>query len=292
MIGSLVVVGTGMDAIRHLTPESRAAIEGSDKVFYCVCDAAAELLIKNLNPNSVDLFPLYSEEIPRYVTYRRMTEAVVEAVHEGLSVCMIYYGHPGVCATSPHAAITEVRKLGGNAKMLPGVSSHDALLADLGIDPGLIGCQIYEATSYLTRLRSYDPDTPLILYQLGAIGDLNYYEDGFPNICLHLLIDMLAERYGPKHPCVLYSAPNMPFLDSETVRTTVSELRVVNVRMAHTLLVPPIKEPPRNKEMIDEIHRVRDEFYERTGRPKKSDWPEYSETFDEHPGALIYNRSE
>jgi hypothetical protein len=277
-----------MDAFRHLTPEARAAIETADKVFYCVCDAAAELMIRSLNKNCEDLFPLYSEQVPRYVTYRRMTDTAVGAVTNGLRVCMVFYGHPGICATSPHAAIREVRKLGAEAKMLPGISSHDALMADLGVDPGLVGCQIYEATSYLTRERAYDVNTPLILYQLGAIGDLNHYENGFPKICLHLLTSRLVEKYGPNHPCTLYTAPNMPFLDSTIIHLLVGELDSENVLMAHTLVVPPKSEPPRDTAIIETIHAIRDRYYKETGRPQKVEWPQHSDTFEEHPGAMLY----
>jgi hypothetical protein len=291
-LGYLVVVGSGMDAVRHLTPEARAAIEAADKVFYCVCDALVEVLIRQLNPNTIDLFPLYSESYPRYITYRRMTDTVVNAVISGLNVCMVFYGHPAVCATSPHAAVAAVRRMGGSARILPGVSAHDALFAELGVDPGLVGCQIYEATSYLTRLRSYDVNTPLVLYQLAAVGDLNFYESGPPNICLHFLRDMLTERYGASHEGVLYTAPSMPFLDASITHIAIGCLDREVVKMAHTLLVPPLGEPPRNQKVIDEIHRTRDAFYLETGRPLRADWPEHAETFDEHPGARIYNRSE
>ena len=260
-----------MDAFRHLTPESRAAIESADKVFYCVCDAAAELLIRSMNKNCEDLFPLYSEEVPRYVTYRQMTEKVVQAVKSGSNICMVFYGHPGVCATSTHAALRAVRKAGAKARMLPAISSHDALFAELGVDPGIAGCQIYEATSYLTRDRSYDVDTPLILYQLAAIGDLNYYENGFPKICLHLLTSRLVDQYGSDHPCILYTAANMPFLECSITKLTVGQLSDANVFMAHTLLVLPKSQPPRNTSIIDTIHEIRDRYYKETGRPQKAE---------------------
>ena len=128
MLGTLTVVGTGMDAFRHLTPEARAAIERADIVLYCVCDAPAELLIRTLNKNAEDLFPMYSETIPRYVTYRRMTERAIDEIKRGRNVCLVFYGHPGVCATSPHAAVAEARRVGAKAIMLPSISSHDAYL--------------------------------------------------------------------------------------------------------------------------------------------------------------------
>src|SRR5262249_5590316 len=281
MPGSLTVVGSGINAVLHMTPETKSCIQSADIVYFCVCDPLAHIMITDLNANSIDLYPLYSEEVPRYVTYRKMTDTVVGSVRDGLKVCMVFYVHPGVCATSPHAAVAEVRKFGASARMLPGISSHDALFAELGIDPGLVGCQIYEAASYLTHGRNYDVNTALVLYQLSAIGDINFYSGGFPNICMHLLIEALSERYGGDHPCVLYSAPNNPFARPEIIHCTVGTLDRNTVQMAHTLYVPPKAEPPRRAEMIDRIHAILDEYYLASGRPSKFNWPENSETPDE-----------
>jgi len=289
MAGSLTVVGSGIDAVLHLTPETEACIKAAEIVYFCVCDPVAQIVIMELNSNCVDLFPFYSEDVPRYVTYRKMTNVVVGSVRRGLNVCMVFYGHPGVCATSPHAAIAEVRKFGAPARMLPSISSHDAMFAELGIDPGLLGCQIYEATSYLTRERKYDVNTPLVLYQLGAIGDINFYLGGFPKICMHLLIETLGAQYGVDHGCVLYSAPNTPFSKPEIIRCTIGAIDQSVVRMAHTLYLPPKGEPPRKADMIERIHSIRDEYYVANGRPTKGDWPQNSETFDEHPGAKAYD---
>jgi hypothetical protein len=41
---------------------------------------------------------------------------------------------------------------GFDAVMLPGISAEDCLFADLGIDPGMIGCQSFEATDSITFL--------------------------------------------------------------------------------------------------------------------------------------------
>jgi hypothetical protein len=39
--------------------------------------------------------------------------------------------------------------------MLPGISAEDCLFADLGIDPGIYGCQSYEATDFLANGRPW-----------------------------------------------------------------------------------------------------------------------------------------
>ena len=48
--------------------------------------------------------------------------------------------------------------------MLPGISSEDCLFADLGVDPGVSGCQSYEATDFLMNAPIIDSSTQLILW--------------------------------------------------------------------------------------------------------------------------------
>ena len=283
--GRLTVVGTGIDATRHLTAEARAAIVGAEAVFLCVCDPTAEIIVRELNDRVEDLYLFYSEDLPRSLTYARMTDAVVSAVVDGLNVCMVFYGNPAVCVTSTHAAVARVRELGAVARILPSVSAHDALFADLGLDPAREGCQLYEATRYLTLDRSYDVNTPLILFQLSAVGDLNYYTGSFPGICVGLLVDVLRERYGGDHPCVLYEAASMPFLKNKEDRLAIDDLRTAELHATHTLLVPPKGEPPRNESMIERIKETRKAFYKSAGKPTGNEGQALTV---ENAGSVIY----
>ena len=56
---------------------------------------------------------------------------------------------PGVFARVPHKAIAQARAEGFEAHMEAGVSAEDCLYADLGIDPGEVGCQQYEASQFM-----------------------------------------------------------------------------------------------------------------------------------------------
>src|SRR3546814_14587936 len=78
------------------------------------------------------------------LTYREMVAAMLAEVRAGRRVCGAFYGHPGVFARVPHKAIAQARAEGFEAHMEAGVSAEDCLYADLGIDPGEVGCQHYE----------------------------------------------------------------------------------------------------------------------------------------------------
>jgi hypothetical protein len=72
--GSLIIVGTGIQAVRHLTFESKMIIEQADKVLYLVNDPVSELWVKKMNANSESLMTLYMGGKYRPDTYKEMTE--------------------------------------------------------------------------------------------------------------------------------------------------------------------------------------------------------------------------
>ena len=73
--GSLIVVGTGIRTVGHLTMEAVAWIKQADKVLYVVGDPIAEAMLKELNPAGAEsLTVLYAEGKQRLETYNQMIE--------------------------------------------------------------------------------------------------------------------------------------------------------------------------------------------------------------------------
>src|SRR6516165_11074275 len=107
-------------------------------------------------------------------TYEEMVERIVADVRGGVNVCVAVYGHPGFFAYPTHRAIAQLRREGFAAVMLPAVSSIDWLFADLVIDPGASGLQVYDASDFLLRMRRFDPQIALVLLQLNVIGEPRY----------------------------------------------------------------------------------------------------------------------
>lgn len=104
---------------------------------------------------------------------------MVQNVREGKVVVAVFYGHPGVFASPTHRAIALAKAEGFKAIMLPGVSAEDCLCADLGIDPATIGLLTYEATDLLIRNRVLVPSIPLVLWQVGVVGIIDFKFRGF-----------------------------------------------------------------------------------------------------------------
>ena len=209
--GKLIVVGTGIRTVGHLTMEAIASMRKADKVLYVVGDPIAEEVIADLNPDGAEsLSGMYEEGKPRIQTYNEMIERTLDCVRQGLLTCMACYGHPGVFVYPSHESIKRARAEGYEARMLPGISSEDCLFADLGVDPGMQGCQSYEATDFLANSRQIDPSSSVVLWQIGVVGDATYKKYGYDQSAFPLLVERLLGYYPPNHVVYLYEAAIFP----------------------------------------------------------------------------------
>lgn len=237
--GSLVAVGTGIKAIAHLTMEARSRIEQADKVLYCVADTVTETWIRELNPTSENLYVYYGDAKPRIRTYEDMVDRTLYFVRQGLNVCQVFYGHPGVFVFATHEAMAILRDEGYRVEMLPGISAEDCLYADLSIDPATHGCQVYEATDFLIRRRVIDPTVPVILWQIGVVGELGYNHEGFELRGLPVLVEELQKVYGTDYEVVIYEAASYPIARPRIDVMKLSELSPSNITAISTMFIPP-----------------------------------------------------
>lgn len=239
--GSLVVVGTGIRLVGQTTLESLACMGRAEKLFYLVNDPTTASWIENLNKTAESLASCYVKGIARTKIYRVMADRIVAAVQSGLEVCAVFYGHPGVFVDASHEAIRRARRAGFPARMLPGISAEDCLVADLGMDPATHGCQSFEATDFLLSRRKFDPSSALILWQVGVLGEASVRDD---MSCrperLAVLTAFLRRHYPARHRVVLYEAAQFPVCDPMIKRIPLSNLRKERVLPMTTLYVPPI----------------------------------------------------
>lgn len=208
--GRLIIVGSGIRAVGQFTLEAQGHIKEANKVFYCVANPVTERWIEEQNPNAYDLYRLYGNDKPRQITYTQMAEILLAHVRQGYRVVGVFYGHPGVFVNPSHRAVAIAREEGHHAIMLAGVSAEDCLYADLGIDPSRVGCQVLEATDLLLRRRTLLPDSHVILFQVGSVGDMGFNFGGFANRNFGVLVDHLEEVYGADHKLTHYVAPQYP----------------------------------------------------------------------------------
>jgi precorrin-6B methylase 1 len=246
--GSLTVVGTGIKAIAHMTAEGVEAIKRADKVLYGTADPVTEEWILRNSKSAESLDRFYADGETLMSAYEKMIAAILSDVRGGLRVCACFEGHPGVFVYASHESLRILRAEGYRGRMLPGISTQDALFCDLGIDPGEYGCQSFDATDFL--LRSFEPDvtSALILWQLGGIGDYRFWYVPPKSNNLEVLAEVLAGFYGEHHTVLAYQAPIFVIGKPTVTRTQIAKLAELDAYSV-TLYVPPLRPPHTNADL-------------------------------------------
>jgi len=258
--GSLVNVGLGMTLGAHITPISRNFIEQADVVFVAASNHLIEEWVRTMNDNVISLQSHYEEGTSRMVSYRNMVEAIMNEVRAGKQVCGAFYGHPGVFAWPPHESIKQARAEGFKAHMEPGVSAEDCLYADLGIDPGKVGCAHFEASQFLFNHRPFDPSAYLVLWQIGMAGDKAMKKFETQPEQRQLLVDLLLETYPADHEVILYECAVLPIEEVREDRMALKDLAQQPVNLKTTLVIPPKHEKIPNEPMLELALKLADKI--------------------------------
>jgi precorrin-6B methylase 1 len=237
--GSIACVGMGITLGSHLTPLARNHIETADVVFAALSDHVVQLRLERLNPDVRSLQPYYRPGKSRMKTYREWVEVMIAEVRSGKRVCAVFYGHPGIFAWSPHKVIEVARAEGYQAHMEPGVSAEDCLYADLGIDPGRVGCQHLEASQLLFFERNLDTTSNVILWQLGVVGDRSLGRFRTPDAYRELLVERLYQDYPADHEVIVYRAPTLPVEGPHIQRMALRDFPAAEFTGQETLVLPP-----------------------------------------------------
>ena len=248
--GRLACVGLGMTLGAHLTPRARAHIEQADVVFVAVSDPLVELWVQEMHADVRSLQPLYAEGRNRQDTYRDMVDTMLAEVRAGRRVCGAFYGHPGVFAQAPHKAVAQARAEGFEAVMEPGVSAEDCLYADLGIDPGRVGCQHFEASQLMFYQRRIDSSAYLVIWQPAVAGDRTFGRFATGEAYRQLLVELLAEDYPLDHPCTIYEAATLPVAAPRIDVVALRDLPRAALALQSTLVLPPARPLQHNQAML------------------------------------------
>ena len=236
--GSLLVAGSGITSIAHLTLETVAAVEAADVVFYLVIDQLTINWIHQKNANARPLYHHYEPGKDRRASYEGMVEEILSEVRAGRHVTALFYGHPGVLVFPGHRGVEQARAEGFDARMLPGVSADACLIAELGVDPATDGLQSFEATQLLRTDKAPDVRTPMILWQIGVVGDTSFAAGTYRNSGFDAIVERLSALYGADHRFCIYEVSEFSALPPSILWRTFAEVKREDVSPMCTLFIP------------------------------------------------------
>lgn len=250
---SLFVVGCGIKFFAHLTTEAIAYIQQSDIVLYLVNDPVLKSWIQKQNQHTESLDFLYASNPNRSDAYQRITDYVLEHLHQNKHVCFVLYGHPSVFSKPGLDAVKKARESGYFAKILPAISAEACLFADLLIDPGSTGCYSFEATDFLIHNRQFDVSSHLILWQIDAVGIIDQQSTNNKKKGILLLFDYLNQFYQSTDEIIIYEAAQYPGFEPKIMRTELHHLSKVHLSSISTLYIPPTKKANCNEAILNTL---------------------------------------
>lgn len=236
------IAGLGVRGVNQVTREAERALRSSHEVLYLDAGVATGPYLESLCPRVTSLYEeSYSQEKPRLTAYEHMAIRVIQAALDHPPVTFLIHGHPLVAVDAPFLVLKMAEALGLKVEVLPGISSLDALLADLRLDPVVQGVQMYEATDLLLRRRPLQNDVPAIIWQIGPLETALHSQrvsrpERFVRFVAHL-----QQFYPPWHRVVaVYSSPH-PLMPPEILRFALGDMGnyAERIHAGFTLYVPP-----------------------------------------------------
>lgn len=254
MTSSLIVVGSGIKFLSHLTPEAKTYIEQSEVVLYLVNDPLLKEWIQKKNANTHSLDFLYQKYQLRQESYTAITKYILDELRKLQQVCVVLYGHPAVFAQPGLEAVRQAKKEGFEAIILPGISAEDCLFSDLLIDPGSSGCQSFEATDFLLYKRKFDVYCHLILWQIDMIGMLGHKKLHHKGISL--LTNYLKNFYSEDHLITIYEAAQYPSFKPLIQHFQLKNLCFAKFSRISTLYVPPLENALYDENVLQYLEMI------------------------------------
>jgi hypothetical protein len=222
-----------------------------------VSDPATSAWLKSIKPGAESLHGCYRAGEPGLEAWERMVERILAAVREGSDTCVAFYGHPAVYVPPGLESLRRARREGFPARLLPGISFEDCLIADLGVDPAVAGRVMFEATDFLVRPRDFDTTANLVLLQVGAIGLTDFTLGDQPNRAgLAVLAEVLGRHYPASHRVAFYRIAQLPIFDPSVDWVSLADIEDAPLSVTSTLFVPALPRRPLHPEILARLQQL------------------------------------
>lgn len=261
--GQFVAVSTGMLVAGHISVRAKAYLEEADVIYCLVPHPVIETWLEQCNANVVSLQPLYGEGKHRMDTYEEMIEMMMNSVREGKKVCGAFYGHAGVFAWAPHETVRQAKSEGFSAHMEPGISAEACIYSDLGIDPGTVGLQSYEASQFLFYGHPANNRAYLLLWQIGLVGEHTAKTFKLEKLGVERFVGYMSQWYPLEHEVIIYETNVLPIEEVRADRVALKDLPEQELYLHTTLIVPPSQELVANEEVLSKFGIAEEEIVAR-----------------------------
>jgi precorrin-3B methylase len=206
LVGSdLFLIGVGLMIPGHITVQATRAMLRCDELYSIVQEPArlwlpqerlAEIKVTNV-------LELYVEGRLRVENYDHVAQTIMKGLSVGRSIGYVTYGNPMAYDRVAQNLVMAAKRLGLSPKIVPGISTVDTILCDLGLDmaPAI---QVFDASWLLVSMIKPLVHVPVLLMQVGTFGSLRtHYEMRQDGSSLRELVEYLSKFYSRSHTVLL-----------------------------------------------------------------------------------------
>jgi hypothetical protein len=241
---TITCVGLGINVTEDLTRKATEALGDRSAVNLLLCDSGIQSALEAINIRGQNISHLYGNGDSDLGNYERILAEVMQQAENSERVNLAVPGHPEIGVTVTALLRKECAKRGIAFDLVPGISSFDRMICELGIDPIDRGTNLLDANRILLFKKSIDPTSSSFIYHVCSTGNSKaWYKDPNNGNRLELLQDYLVRTYGSKHPCTFIMCNTNSSRKSNLITT---ELGLLTNHRDHitfltTLFVPAAK---------------------------------------------------
>jgi uncharacterized protein YabN with tetrapyrrole methylase and pyrophosphatase domain len=245
----IAIVGLGVAGPFQLTREATEIISRCKRTFVADPSESIAEYLRTLCPEVTNLMPVYKPGAHVKIIYRQIASLVVAAAKETSPVCFATYGHPKIYCYPTLLIQRAARVLNLKTHLIPGISLLDTLFAELDVDPGFDGLQVYDATDLVIRRRPIQTDVSCVILQAASVMD-PYQRARMDNLSnLALLQNYLLEFYPANHKAAVVLSKSHALVESIKQKIPIGRLSVALRRVSRlaAVYIPPV----RHREIAD-----------------------------------------
>lgn len=206
----LFLIGLGMMIPDHITIQAMQAMSSCAQL-YTIVQEPAQMWLPSGSSRQIDVINAlewYVDGRLRTQNYEYVAKTILRSAHIGHSIGYVTYGNPMTYDRVAQNLLNYAKEKGFSVRVVPGISSIDTVLCDLGVDIAP-GTQVFEASWFVAYEIAPRVDVPLLLLQVGSFGSLRtHYTTRQDGSSLAELVEYLRRFYPKSHQVSLVRSTN------------------------------------------------------------------------------------
>lgn len=257
-MNKISVIGSGMTGISQITKDGFDVINNSKIVLWIGSIFGLNDYLIQRNTNCEDLSHLYEDGGVDLDNYTRIIDRLMTHLNIYEDICLVVPGHPRVGVTIVQLLQQRSKNDGFEFRCYPGISSFDAMINDLGIDPLEEGVSIVDANRLIIYDYAMEPCINYFIYHVCSVGNAKTdYLSPHKNNKASYLKKKLLKHYAPETTIYLLSASVDESSEPDKVQGSINNIEDLFLSMTyrHTLYIPAIL-PSKNRVDFDFLKEI------------------------------------